>query len=182
MMLSNLSVIMAQRKIKIAELSKITGISRTTLTSLYYNSGNGVQFDTLNKLCEALRTTPGELLLYHPFEIIHVVVGPNTRLTDDLLVVDESNDVHCHVKIDGQEIKGIVKVQTEISEEFSSEDYYQPPYFNLDIYIPSQLANVFKTIPSNFEAAFIDAIRNEIIENRIFPSGVKAYTSVHTYY
>lgn len=57
----NLAVLMAQREIKISELAERTKISRTTLTALYYNHGKGVQFDTMETLCEFFRITPGEL-------------------------------------------------------------------------------------------------------------------------
>ena len=68
MIKSNLAIIMAEKKIKISELSRKTGISRVTLTSLYYNNSGGIQFDTLNNLCNFFNVKPGDLLLYFPFD------------------------------------------------------------------------------------------------------------------
>lgn len=65
----NLPVLLAERGVKITKLSKDTGISRTTLTSLSNNYSQGIQFDTLNKICKYLKINPGELFLYVPFEI-----------------------------------------------------------------------------------------------------------------
>lgn len=65
----NLPVLLAERGLKITKLSNDTGISRTTLTSLSNNYSQGIQFDTLNKICNYLKITPGELFLYVPFEI-----------------------------------------------------------------------------------------------------------------
>ena len=53
MIKSNLSVLMAKRKCRnIVKISTDTGISRTTLTSLYYDKSMGIQFETLDKLCK----------------------------------------------------------------------------------------------------------------------------------
>lgn len=64
----NLAVLLAERSLKITDVFKRTGISRSTLTSLYYNLSNGIQFDTLDKLCDVLGVTPGDLILYYPFK------------------------------------------------------------------------------------------------------------------
>lgn len=65
----NLPVLLAERGLKITKVSNDTGISRTTLTALNNNYSQGIQFDTLNKLCNYLKISPGELFLYVPFEI-----------------------------------------------------------------------------------------------------------------
>lgn len=57
----NLSAIMGARRLKISKVSKDTGISRTTLTALYYDSGKGIQFETANRLCIYFGITMGEL-------------------------------------------------------------------------------------------------------------------------
>ena len=46
MILCNLAAIMGERRLKISKVAADTGISRTTLTALYYDYGKGVQFDT----------------------------------------------------------------------------------------------------------------------------------------
>ncbi len=46
------SVLLGERLIKITEISERTGISRTTLTNLYYKRSKSISFDVLNKLCE----------------------------------------------------------------------------------------------------------------------------------
>lgn len=54
----NLSVLMAERGLKISRIASDTGLSRTTLTALANNYSQGIQFDTLNTLCMYLNTTP----------------------------------------------------------------------------------------------------------------------------
>ena len=67
MLKCNLAVLLAERKLKISKVSKDTGISRTTLTSLANNYSQGIQLDTLNTLCSYLRITPAEFFCYAPF-------------------------------------------------------------------------------------------------------------------
>lgn len=65
----NLAVLLAEQNLKITTVSKETGISRTTLTALSNNHGQGIQFDTLNTLCKYLDVSPEQLLSYHPTDI-----------------------------------------------------------------------------------------------------------------
>lgn len=65
----NLSILLAERNLKISKVSSETGISRTTLTSLANNYSQGIQFDTINTLCNYLRITPEQLISYIPVDI-----------------------------------------------------------------------------------------------------------------
>ena len=65
MLKNNLSDIMGAKRIKIYELEKISGISRSTITRLYYNQTNTVSFNTIENICKALNCTPGDL-----FEVV----------------------------------------------------------------------------------------------------------------
>lgn len=58
MILCNLPVLLAERKLRISKVTADTGISRTTLTAMYYGTGVGVQFETLDKLCIYLGVEP----------------------------------------------------------------------------------------------------------------------------
>lgn len=54
-MISNkFSRILGERLIKISTIAKDTGISRTTLTSLYYRRSTAISFEVLDKLCTYL--------------------------------------------------------------------------------------------------------------------------------
>ena len=65
MLKNNLSAIMGAKRLKIYELEKISGISRSTITRLYYNQTNTVSFNTIENICKALNCTPGDL-----FEVV----------------------------------------------------------------------------------------------------------------
>ena len=68
MLLCNLAVLLAERKMRISTVSKETGISRTTLTSLANNHSQGIQLDTLNKLCMYLQCPPEKFFVYLPYD------------------------------------------------------------------------------------------------------------------
>lgn len=75
MLISNLSVLLAQRRLTITRVSQDTRISRTTLTALCGGNAKGVQFETLNALCQYLKVTPGDLFLYCPFDLSAACAG-----------------------------------------------------------------------------------------------------------
>ncbi|MGW7931519.1 helix-turn-helix domain-containing protein [Staphylococcus xylosus] len=69
MIQSKLSLLMAERGLKISDLYEETGISKTTLMALAENSGKGVQFDTIDKLCNYLGVTPCDFFDYAPYMV-----------------------------------------------------------------------------------------------------------------
>lgn len=75
MLIPNLSVLLAERRLTISKAAQDTGISRTTLTALTSRSARGIQFDTLNRLCQYLKVTPDALFIYRPFDLALSVEG-----------------------------------------------------------------------------------------------------------
>jgi putative transcriptional regulator len=62
MILSNMDVVMAKRKISLNDLSQKTGISATNLSILKTGKAKAVRFTTLDAICRALECQPGDLL------------------------------------------------------------------------------------------------------------------------
>ena len=62
----NLDVQLAKRKMKLNELSELVDISVQNLSVLKTGKARAIRFTTLNKLCQALECTPGDLLEYEP--------------------------------------------------------------------------------------------------------------------
>ena len=60
----HLSRIMGERRVKIAELARLTGIHRNTLTLLYYEKTQRMELDALDKLCEFFECSVGDILEY----------------------------------------------------------------------------------------------------------------------
>lgn len=68
MILSNLPVLLAERRLRVADLVRMSGISKSTLHRIYNDDTTRIEFETLSKLCEVLEVTPGEILKYVPDE------------------------------------------------------------------------------------------------------------------
>lgn len=69
MIKNNFNELVAQRKLKITRVSNDTGISRPTLNALTRDDGKGIQYDTLNTLCNYFSITPCEFFSYIPYDI-----------------------------------------------------------------------------------------------------------------
>lgn len=60
-----LAVLLAERQMKLTELSEKTGISLNNLSVLKTDKAKAIRFSTLDAICEALDCQPGELLAYN---------------------------------------------------------------------------------------------------------------------
>ena len=58
----NLDVMLAKRKMSSNELAQRIGITTANLSILKTNKGKAIRFSTLDKICEALKCTPGDIL------------------------------------------------------------------------------------------------------------------------
>lgn len=57
----HLSTIMGERRLKIADISRDTGINRGTITRMYHEEANRVDLDIIESLCRYLRISIGDL-------------------------------------------------------------------------------------------------------------------------
>ena len=65
----NLDVMMAKRKMSSNELAQKIGITTANLSILKTNKGKAIRFSTLDKICEVLECTPGDILEYKKGDI-----------------------------------------------------------------------------------------------------------------
>lgn len=66
MILINLDVMMAKRKMSLNELSDKVGITVANLSILKNNKAKAVRFSTLDAICQALDCTVADILEYVP--------------------------------------------------------------------------------------------------------------------
>jgi len=64
MIVVNLDVMLAKRKMRSKELAERIGITEANLSLLKSSKVKGVRFETLDKICAALECQPGDLLEY----------------------------------------------------------------------------------------------------------------------
>lgn len=60
----HLSRLMGERKLKISDVAKDTGLHRNTITLLYQETATRVDLDAIDKLCRYFGIQIGELLEY----------------------------------------------------------------------------------------------------------------------
>lgn len=68
MIVVNLDVMMAKRKMSLGELSERVGITLANLSVLKNNKARAIRFSTLDAICRALECTPQDILEYRPGE------------------------------------------------------------------------------------------------------------------
>ena len=62
MIVCNLPVLLAERRMKVADVARETGMSKTTLHKLYNGQSTRIDFETIEKLCLLLNVEVGDLL------------------------------------------------------------------------------------------------------------------------
>ena len=68
MIVINLDIMMAKRKISSGELAERVGITQANLSILKTNKARAIRFSTLEKLCEVLECQPGDIIEYRSDE------------------------------------------------------------------------------------------------------------------
>jgi putative transcriptional regulator len=66
MIVVNLDVMLARRKMRSKELAERIGFTEANISLLKSGKVKGVRFETLEKICEVLDCQPGDLLEYRP--------------------------------------------------------------------------------------------------------------------
>ncbi len=64
MIIVNLDIMLAKRKMSLTELSERVGITLANLSILKTGKAKAIRFSTLEAICKALDCTPGDLLEY----------------------------------------------------------------------------------------------------------------------
>ena len=64
----NLDVMLAKRKMSLTELSEKVGITMANLSILKTGKARAVRFSTLDAICKALNSQPGDILEYRDEE------------------------------------------------------------------------------------------------------------------
>lgn len=69
MIVINLDVMMAKRKISLTELSSKVDITMANLSVLKNNKAKAIRFSTLDAICKALDCQPGDIIEYTKDEV-----------------------------------------------------------------------------------------------------------------
>jgi len=64
MIIINLDVMLAKRKMKVSDLAEQVGITLANISILKNGKAKAVRLETLDKICEVLKCQPGDILEY----------------------------------------------------------------------------------------------------------------------
>lgn len=64
MIVVNIDVMLAKRKMSVTELSERVGITMANISILKNGKAKAIKIQTLDKICEALDCEPGDILEY----------------------------------------------------------------------------------------------------------------------
>ena len=67
MIIINVDVMLAKRKMSVTELSERVGITMANISILKNGKAKAIKIDTLNKICAALDCQPGDILEWRPY-------------------------------------------------------------------------------------------------------------------
>ena len=89
MIIVNLDVMLAKRKMSLTELSEAVGLTLANLSVLKTGKARAVRFSTLDAICKALDCQPGDILVYvkDPEKVENAIV-----VEDDMPSTSSIND------------------------------------------------------------------------------------------
>lgn len=97
----NLAVIMAERALRMVDVIEGTKIAKATIRALYHNSGKGIQFETMNTLCEYLDISPGELFSHIRF---------NVEVLRRREITNKKHELDLKISLENEVIEDTIKV------------------------------------------------------------------------
>ncbi|MCG2177539.1 helix-turn-helix transcriptional regulator [Staphylococcus epidermidis] len=140
MIQSRLSVLMAERGLKISDLYEETGISKTTLMAIAENTGKGVQYDTVDKLCNFLGVTPCEFFEYSPylvsFRMDKIKSDRNIPIDYTITIKNQNYEKLFYlyvfiylgnsydIPVRKDEFKAYIDINLDSSEHYNDEEFY----------------------------------------------------------
>jgi hypothetical protein len=192
MIKNNFNELMAQKKLKITRVSNDTGISRPTLTSLTRGESKGIQYDTLNTLCNYFNITPCEFFDYIPYEFTIKIIDTDNKAIKDF----KYNEKNLNIKeyelfINVLNTKGIIVktyslncilaitkilIPTIINEELTLSDLGEERYIG-DFIIKNDTEDeetFLNFLKDNFTTQWSYSIL-EFIDNSIYKYGNEAF-------
>lgn len=68
MIVSKFPILLAEKKLRVSDVVRATGMSKTTLHKLYNDESSRIDFNTMDQLCKFLEVQVGDIFVYEPEE------------------------------------------------------------------------------------------------------------------
>ncbi len=66
MIKNNLPRLMGEKRLKLIDLKRLSGLSDNTIRRIYYDTADSVSYNAINQICKVLDCSVGELFEYIP--------------------------------------------------------------------------------------------------------------------
>ncbi|MCD1280298.1 XRE family transcriptional regulator [Psychrobacter sp. CCUG 69069] len=73
MIVNHIPTLLAERRLKVADAVRATGVSKTTLHKIYNDQSSRIDFDTIDKLCAYLEVGVGDIFEYVEEKKVEVI-------------------------------------------------------------------------------------------------------------
>lgn len=167
MIKNRLSVLLAERGLKITRVAKDTGISRNTITSTAQNDTEMVRLETVNALCKYLNVTPCEFFLFRPIDLNFTVM-----ISDLTIRLDKEKNRIMFEEIDADLF---IDIKTNDKEEtIQLNCTIEDAYFNIDVFATQRVV----TVGIEFEDEEEKKYFKEEIYNKLDPFYADIYSDI----
>lgn len=152
----NLAVLLAERGLKMSDIIKDTGIAKTTIRSLFYNTSQGIQLNTLETLCDYLQVEPGDIIAYHPIKFELDRYDYNDGFVYfDLTLTPKKN----------RTIKGEVDAEYYTTKHEPVDEYDEVQHtVEIIFYYSPNIYEEIKKIPTLFSKSIEDDLVEEVLD------------------
>lgn len=151
----NLAVLLAERGLKMSDVINQTTLAKNTVRSLYYNEAKGIQFETIETLCNYLKVKPGDIIqeINFSYQIV------------EKYMLDAEGHVKFKILFNYQDRTYNDDVFVFLST-LSINDFNEKPLSSFEIYMDIHYAdNVRQNIISQLTALELDRFNNEMIKS-----------------
>lgn len=163
MLKNNLAVLLAERNLKISDAFESTGISKTTLTAIAENSGKGVQFETVDKLCNFLNVGPDKFFIYAPYLTSFEFVG-DTETLFNYHMKNGNRDYSYSVWVgflNPEENRDIIE-EEELTKDFTGINHLIAIDVNSEI-PGNSFSSIYNMLPVQFQYSVKNELLNYIV-------------------
>ena len=87
MIVNRLPLILKRKGLSIRELSRLTGITYTTIRAVYHGQRRSVQIDVMDALCRVLDIQPADIFKYYPDESAAMAI--DSEIEKEMALIEE---------------------------------------------------------------------------------------------